>query len=303
MHLFPVNDSNVKGWIKLAAFLVIRTWTSACCFFKALAREAALYAAILPVTPKRTVFSRKHMPFLFSQFFLFQNTKKIAFRKEFLFQYTIKYHQRKQGSPLILALDVGNTNIVLGCLTEEQVCFTSRLSTDRNKTVSEYAVLIQDICRLYQVHTQQIRGGIISSVVPEISEVLQEAVRHLTGKMPLLVGPDLLPYLAVEMDNPKQLGSDLRVDAIAAIQEYPPPILIIDMGTATTVSVIDAQKRYLGGMIIPGVRLALDALSNQTSQLPHISLDKPERLIGKKHSRMYGKRQCLWKRCYAGWDY
>ncbi len=221
------------------------------------------------------------MPFLFSQFFLFQNTKKIAFRKEFLFQYTIKYHQRKQGSPLILALDVGNTNIVLGCLTEEQVCFTSRLSTDRNKTVSEYAVLIQDICRLYQVHTQQIRGGIISSVVPEISEVLQEAVRHLTGKMPLLVGPDLLPYLAVEMDNPKQLGSDLRVDAIAAIQEYPPPILIIDMGTATTVSVIDAQKRYLGGMIIPGVRLALDALSNQTSQLPHISLDKPERLIGK----------------------
>ena len=182
---------------------------------------------------------------------------------------------------MILALDVGNTNIVLGCLTEEQVCFTSRLSTDRNKTVSEYAVLIQDICRLYQVHTQQIRGGIISSVVPEISEVLQEAVRHLTGKMPLLVGPDLLPYLAVEMDNPKQLGSDLRVDAIAAIQEYPPPILIIDMGTATTVSVIDAQKRYLGGMIIPGVRLALDALSNQTSQLPHISLDKPERLIGK----------------------
>lgn len=182
---------------------------------------------------------------------------------------------------MMIALDVGNTNIVLGCMTEQDILFTARLSTNRIQTSHEYAVLIRDICALYQVDTAQIQGGIISSVVPELSEVLQEAVRLVIGHVPWLVGSCKGVELPVCMDNPKQLGSDLYVDAVAAIAEYPAPILIFDMGTATTVSLIDGQGCYQGGMIIPGVMLTLEAVANRTSQLPHVSLDKPKHLVGK----------------------
>lgn len=181
---------------------------------------------------------------------------------------------------MIIAIDVGNSNIVLGCIDDETIYFTARLSTDRFKTCDEYTVLFKNILELYNADLSRIEGGIISSVVPSLSTVLQEAVEKITGRRSLIVGTGLKTGLNILIDNPAQLGSDLVVDAVGAIAQYPKPIMIFDMGTATTLSVVDQQGNYIGGMIIPGVTLALEALSSRTSQLPRIRLDSPKRLIG-----------------------
>lgn len=181
---------------------------------------------------------------------------------------------------MILAIDIGNTNIVLGCMEEEEILFTARYSTDRAKTEDEYALMLMDMFKFHDIFPDQIEGAIISSVVPELKTVFQLAVKEVTGKHPLIVSASLNTDLKIKIDNNNQLGSDLVVNAVAACAKYPKPIMIFDMGTATTLSVIDVQGAYIGGMIIPGLRLSVDALSAQTSQLPRISLDPPEQLIG-----------------------
>lgn len=181
---------------------------------------------------------------------------------------------------MILAIDTGNTNTVLGCLENEKLLFTLRIQTDRNKTADEYALLLEGLLRQKGVEPQSLEGGILSSVVPELREVLLTAMEQLTGKRFLAVGPGIKTGLDIRMDNPRQLGADLVVDAVASLAKYKPPLVIFDMGTATTLSVIDETGGYLGGMIIPGLRLSVDALSSRTAQLPYIHLGTPERLIG-----------------------
>lgn len=181
---------------------------------------------------------------------------------------------------MILAIDVGNTNITLGCLDKKEIYFVSRLSTDHSKTADEYTLILKGILDLYRVDLSKIRGGIISSVVPALKRPLSIAVEKLTGKPCMIVGSGLKTGLNILIDNPAQLGSDLVVDAVAALAEYPTPILIFDMGTATTLSVVDGKGNYRGGMIIPGIKVSLDALSNRTSQLQRISLEEPRALIG-----------------------
>lgn len=181
---------------------------------------------------------------------------------------------------MILALDVGNTNTVLGCMDDDKIHFTAHFATDRAKTSDEYAILVQNLFIVNRCTFSKIEGGIISSVVPELSEVLKEAIEKVTGKSSLIVGSGLKTGLNILIDNPAQLGSDLVVDAIAAYAEYPKPTLIFDMGTATTLSVLDAKGKYIGGMIMPGVRLATEALSRETAQLPHISLEAPKKITG-----------------------
>ncbi|MFA5636596.1 MAG: type III pantothenate kinase [Anaerovoracaceae bacterium] len=182
---------------------------------------------------------------------------------------------------MILAIDVGNTNIVIGCMEKDNILFTARLSTDRAKTEDEYAVMLMSLFQINGITADVIEGGIISSVVPDLKQVLHLAVKKVTGKTPLMISQDLDIGLKIEMDTPTSLGSDLMVDAVAAMAKYPKPILIFDMGTATTLSVIDERGVYIGGMIMPGLRLGVDALAARTSQLPRISLDAPEQLIGK----------------------
>lgn len=182
---------------------------------------------------------------------------------------------------MILAIDIGNTNIVVGCIQNSEITVTTRFGTDRTKTDDEYAMLLMNMFLFHKIDVHQIEGSIISSVVPVLRTTLQSAIEKLTGKRPLLVGVGLKTGLNIQIDNPAQLGNDLVADAVAACAKYPKPILIFDMGTATTLSVIDAAGNYLGGMIIPGLRRSVDALSTGTSQLPHISLDPPEQLIGK----------------------
>lgn len=182
---------------------------------------------------------------------------------------------------MILAVDVGNTNIVIGCCKENKIEFVERLSTDPNATVLEYAISFKNVLELYGISQEDIDGAIISSVVPSVTLTIKSAIKKIVNVDSMVIGPGLKTGVNITLDNPAQLGSDLVVDAAAGIAEYPLPLIIFDMGTATTVSVIDENKNYLGGMIIPGVNVSLNAMISQTSQLPRISLEPPKRIIGK----------------------
>ena len=181
---------------------------------------------------------------------------------------------------MILAVDIGNSNIVLGCFEKEEILFIERLSTNPNSTALEYTVLIKTILELNHLSDQEFDGAIISSVVPGVTYTIRDAVMRLTGKQVMIVGPGIKTGLKIMLDNPAQLGSDRVADAVAAIHNYPCPLIIVDMGTATTISVIDRDKNFLGGMIMPGLRVSLDSLTSRTSQLPKISLDPPKKVIG-----------------------
>ncbi len=182
---------------------------------------------------------------------------------------------------MILAVDVGNTNIVIGCCKENKIEFVERLSTDPNATVLEYAISFKNVLELYGIGQEDIDGAIISSVVPSVTLTIKSAIKKIVNVDSMVIGPGLKTGVNITLDNPAQLGSDLVVDAAAGIAEYSLPLIIFDMGTATTVSVIDENKNYLGGMIIPGVNVSLNAMISQTSQLPRISLEPPKRIIGK----------------------
>lgn len=184
---------------------------------------------------------------------------------------------------MILALDIGNTNIVVGCIDRERTYFIERLSTVRTKTELEYAVDIKTVLDLYRIRRADIEGAIISSVVPQITNIVRLATEKVLGEKAkvMVLGPGIKTGLNIKMDNPGQLGADLVADAVAGIAQYPVPLIIIDMGTATTASVVDAQKQYIGGMILPGVGVSLDALTQRASQLSGIGIEVPKRVIGK----------------------
>lgn len=182
---------------------------------------------------------------------------------------------------MVLAIDIGNTNIVIGCLDKDRTYFVERLSTVRTKTELEYAVDIKTILDIYHINKQEIEGGIISSVVPQITNVAKLAAEKILRKEVMILGPGVKTGLNILMDQPGQLGADLVTDAVAAIAEYPLPLIVIDMGTATTASVVDDKKNYIGGMIFPGVGVALDALVAHASQLSGIGIEAPKRVIGK----------------------
>ncbi len=181
---------------------------------------------------------------------------------------------------MILTFDIGNTNIVIGGYEGEQINFRSRISTSLEKTEAEYAVLIKSIIELYGVKTTQIEGSIIASVVPPLVNIMKSVMVLLTGKRPLIVGPGIKTGLNIAVGDPSELGADLVVAAVAAIKKYPKPIIILDLGTATTLSVISEKGEFKGVIIYPGVLVSFDALAAKTAQLPRISLDEPRQLIG-----------------------
>ena len=181
---------------------------------------------------------------------------------------------------MILAIDIGNTNIVIGCVDGDKVVFTERTSTNRTATDLEYAVMVKTALNMNGVTHDRVEGAIISSVVPQITGTLKRAIEKYVGVTPLIVGPGIKTGLSIKIDNPAQLGSDLVVDAVAGMAEYPLPLILIDMGTATTFSVIDKKGDYLGGMITTGMAVSTDALVSRTSQLPHFSFEKPKKVIG-----------------------
>ena len=180
---------------------------------------------------------------------------------------------------MILAIDIGNTNIVIGCFEGERIVFTERLSTKHTATELEYAISFKNVLEIYGIKTNEIDGGIISSVVPSLTNIIKGAIAKLTPNKIFSVGPGLKTGLNIKMDNPAAVGADLVVGAVAAINEYEAPMIFFDMGTATTISAIDKNKNYIGTVIIPGLEVSLNSLVGGTSQLPKISLEAPEKVL------------------------
>ena len=182
---------------------------------------------------------------------------------------------------MILTIDIGNTNIVLGGVRGEEILFQARMVTDTIKTSDQYCAELKTMLDLFEVKPGDIEGSIVASVVPPVLNSVRTAIRKLTGKNCLVVGPGLKTGLNIKIDNPAQTGADLVVAAVAALREHKPPMILVDMGTATTISVLNAEGAFIGGCVCPGVKVSLDALTNKTALLPGISLDQPRRAIGR----------------------
>ena len=182
---------------------------------------------------------------------------------------------------MILTIDIGNSNIVLGGVEGEDIVFEARLRTDPTKTSDEYCIDLKMILEVYGVKAEDIEGSIIGSVVPQVLNSVQTAIKKLTGKAALVVGPGLKTGLNIRIENPSQTGADLVVGAVAALREHKPPMIIVDMGTATTIMVLDKDGAFIGGAIAPGVKISLDALTDRTALLPGLQLDQPKRAIGR----------------------
>lgn len=182
---------------------------------------------------------------------------------------------------MLLAIDIGNTNITLGLFCDEVLKLTARLSTDPRKTADEYAIDIKDVLALHGEEVSEVEDCIISSVVPAVGGSVSAAVALLCDTVPLMLGPGVKTGLNIKIDNPAQLGADLAAGAVGALHEYTMPCIIIDMGTATTLSVLDQNGAFLGGSIGPGVRMTMRALAEGTAALPAIGVTSPKSVIGK----------------------
>ena len=182
---------------------------------------------------------------------------------------------------MILVVDIGNSNVVIGGVEGEKILFEARVRTEATKTSDEYCIDLKSILDIYNVDKTAIEGSIIASVVPQVLNTFQTAVMKLTGKKALVVGPGLKTGLNIAIDNPSQTGADLVVGCVAALREHKPPMIVIDMGTATTMVVLDKNGALIGGSISPGVKISMDALTGGTALLPGLQLDQPKRAIGR----------------------
>ena len=182
---------------------------------------------------------------------------------------------------MILTIDVGNANIVIGLVKNEKILFDAKLRTDITKTSDEYCIDLKMLMDVYKIQPEQIQGSIIASVVPQVLNSMQSAVRKLTGKSALVVGPGLKTGLNIQIENPSQTGADLVASAVAALQEHSAPLIIVDMSSTTTMTVLDKNGTLIGGSIGPGVKMSLDALTDRTALLPGLQLDQPKKAIGR----------------------
>jgi len=182
---------------------------------------------------------------------------------------------------MVLTLDISNTNIIMGAVEDGRAVFISRLATEKSRSADEYAVLLKLLADQHNASLESVEGAIISSVVPGLTAVMREAVTKACGKVPLVVGPGVKTGLNIRIDDPSELGADFVANAVSAADSYPLPCVTVDMSTATSIGVIDASGSQIGCIICPGVMVSHNSLTGSTSQLPHISLDAPGRLIGK----------------------
>ena len=182
---------------------------------------------------------------------------------------------------MIFVLDVGNTNIVLGVYDGEDLKYHWRVGTDRQKTEDEYGMMVKQLFSYEGLCTSDINGIIISSVVPPIMYALEQMCKKYFSVTPMVIGPGIKTGLNIKYDNPKEVGADRIVNAVAAIELYGSPLIIVDFGTATTYCYINEDKQYMGGAIAPGIGISTEALYTRASKLPRIEIVKPKHIIGK----------------------
>lgn len=182
---------------------------------------------------------------------------------------------------MLFALDIGNTNIVMGVYQGNVLKYHWRISTDTNKTSDELGVLLKQLFEYKGASLEDVNSVIISSVVPTIMSAMEIMCTEYIKVKPLIIGPGIKTGLVIKFDNPKEVGADRIVNAVAAIEKYGAPVIIVDFGTATTFDAISAEGYYLGGAITPGIGISMDALFSKAAKLPRVELQKPDSVIGK----------------------
>ena len=182
---------------------------------------------------------------------------------------------------MVLTVDIGNSNINFGVFLGEEITFVARIATDTAKTEFEYAGAIANALSIYGIDKSEINGAIISSVVPPLNSAMKNAIRLLYNTEAILVGPGVKTGINIHCDNPSSVGADIICACVASHYIYGSPSLVVDMGTATKMMVVNDKGAFIGVSIIPGVRVGLDALANRTAQLPMVSLEAPKNVIGK----------------------
>ncbi|MEG6520602.1 type III pantothenate kinase [Desulfotomaculum sp. 1211_IL3151] len=182
---------------------------------------------------------------------------------------------------MILAIDVGNTNIVFGVFKDKDLMANWRLATDRNRTTDEYGVLMKELFTLAKININLIEGVIISSVVPPVNGLIESMVKKYFKLDPIMVGPGIKTGISIKTENPREVGADRIVNAVAAYALYGGPLILVDFGTATTLCYVTATGEYLGGVIAPGIGISTEALFARAAKLPRVELTKPASVIGK----------------------
>ena len=182
---------------------------------------------------------------------------------------------------MILTIDIGNTYIRLGAAEKKEVLFLERISTNTLKTDLEYSVDILGAFRLHDIDLRRVEGAILASVVPDLEDVLGRTVERIFRFRPVIVKAGTQNILKVDIDHPEELGANLIINAAAAFSEYGGPVIVIDLGTATSIGAVTKEGVYKGGAILPGVQTALSALAGGTAQLPELSVDAPLTVLGR----------------------
>lgn len=182
---------------------------------------------------------------------------------------------------MLLVVDVGNTNLALGLYREKTLLNFWRMSTDRNKTSDEIGMFMMNLFYHQNINPKEVQGVIISSVVPNIMYSLEHAIKKYFHIQPIIIGPGVKTGINIKTDNPREVGADRIVNAVAAVETYGAPVIIIDFGTATTFDAVNEKGEYIGGIICPGVKISGDALWQSAAKLPKVELTKPKNVIGK----------------------
>ena len=177
---------------------------------------------------------------------------------------------------MLLAVDIGNSNISLGIFNAEALLMRAKVSVQTRRSADEYAAVLYSLLRMHGIEPEDIGGCILSSVVPGLTGLVEEAVRSVTGAAAVRVGPGIRTGFRIRIDDPSQLGGDLAADTLAALTEYGSPLVLIDAGTVTTIAAVDEERTYLGGCILPGIRASAQLLKETTALLPSIELGKGE---------------------------
>ncbi len=182
---------------------------------------------------------------------------------------------------MLLAIDVGNTNTVLGVWDGERLVRHWRLGTTRQRSADEYGVLLQQLLGLADLRLSDMDSGVLSCVVPPVEWIIIHMLEDYCKIKPLVVGPDIRTGLLMRYDNPREVGADRIVNAVAALDKYPGPLVVVDFGTATTFDAIDREGAYLGGAIAPGINISMEALFQQASKLPRVPFARPPAVVGR----------------------
>lgn len=182
---------------------------------------------------------------------------------------------------MLFTVDIGNTNIVIGLFKDDTLSKHWRFSTSKKKTSDEYGIKIMSLLEASKLKKEDFTGAIISSVVPSVTESFSRAIEDYLGFKPLIVGPGIKTGISIKTDNPREVGSDRIVNAVAAYKKYKTALIIVDFGTATTFDYVTEQGEYSGGVIAPGMEISAEALSQKTAKLPRVEINKPKNIIGK----------------------